>query len=105
MNDVTFPELTESVKDESLKAWLTQVGKLPEDFTVCEFMLKMLEGCSMAAKKKNETLNAGEKVLAYPPAVNGPVEVSKNGLPFFRSTASVTSVVVVNFDAAQAPNG
>jgi hypothetical protein len=105
MNDITFEELTASVKDESLKAWLTQIGKLPQNFTVCEFMLKMLEGCSIAAKSKNETLEAGTKILAYPPVVNGPIETSKNGVPFFRSTASIISAVAVNFDAAQAPNG
>lgn len=105
MNDITFEEMTQAVKDEPLKAWLMQIGKLPEDFTVCEMMLKMLEGCSNAAKSKNEALDVGAKILAYPPTVNGSIENSKNGLPFFRSTASVTSVVVVNFDQAQAPNG
>ena len=105
MNDITFLEMTEAVKDESLKAWLTEFGDLPQDFSVCELMVKILEACSNAAKVKNETLEAGAKILAYPPAVNGPIEVSKNGIPFFRTTASITSAVAVSFDAAQAPNG
>lgn len=105
MNDITFEEMVQAVKDKSLKAWLMQFSELPEGFTVCEIMLKMLSACSSAARDKNETLDAGSKILAYPPIANGSIENSKNGFPFFRSTASVTSLIVVNFDAAQAPNG
>lgn len=105
MNDITFDEMTEAVNDEALKAWLAKAGKLSEDFTICELMVKLLEACAAAAKTKNEALESGAKILAYAPVINGPIETSKNGLSFFRSTLSVTSATVVNFDAAQAPNG
>lgn len=105
MNDITFAEMIEAVKDESLKTWLEKIGAFPEDFTMCEFMMKIIEACSIAAKIKNESLEEGAKILAYSTVTNSTVEVSKNNNLFFRSTMSVNSLVVVDFDAAQALNG
>jgi len=105
MNDITFAEMIEALKDESLKAWFTRIGAFPEDFTPCEFLMKIIQACSIAAQAKNETLEVGAKILAYSAATSSSVDVSKNNNFFFRSVMSVNSVIVVDLDAAQALNG
>jgi hypothetical protein len=99
MSDITREQLTEAVEDEDLKAlWATMT--LPENFTIIEFFMKSLEAASIAAAKANEGLEAGKKILAYPPATNGAIAKASGGELFFPRSHSVASRVVVSLDGA-----
>ncbi|WP_293356287.1 MULTISPECIES: hypothetical protein [unclassified Microcoleus] len=105
MNDITIAEMIAAIEDETLKAWWQQIGNLPEEFTVCEFFMKSLHACSTAAALKNESQEVGQKILGYPAATNGAVETTKSNQLFFRRTASINSLVVVDLDNSVPSNG
>jgi len=100
MADITIEELVEGIEDEDLKAWWTSLKGLPEDFSVNEFFIKSLDAASVAATRKNETLEPGQKILGYPPATNGVIARSKNNQLYFPRTSTVTSFVVIPLDGA-----
>lgn len=100
MSDITLEELTEATEDEVLKAWWADIKALPEDFSVNEFLVKVLDAAATAAARKNETLEPGQKILGYPAATNGAIARSKNNVSYFPRTSTVTSFVVVSLDGA-----
>jgi hypothetical protein len=97
MNDITKEEMTQVITDETLKAWWEGV-ELPEECTVNEFFVKCLEACSVAAAQKNETREAGQKILGYPSATNGAIARTKTNQLYFPRTSTVSSLVVVDLD-------
>jgi hypothetical protein len=99
MNDIDFEQLVEAMEDESLKAALATL-KLPEDLTINEFFVKLLDAASIAASRVNENLEAGKKILGYPPATNGAIARAGSGQLFFPRSHSVASRVVVSLDGA-----
>lgn len=99
MNDITLEEMIAAISDEGLKAWwTTPKSELPPDCTMAEFFVKSLHACSLAAAKRNETLEAGQKIVGYPSATNGAIETAKNNQLFFRRTAAIISLVAVDLD-------
>jgi hypothetical protein len=99
MDDITFEELIAAIEDENLQAWWAKAN-FPEDFTLNEFFVKTLEAASIAATARNETLEAGKKILGYPPAVNGAIARASGNKLFFSRTSTVVSRVVINLDNA-----
>lgn len=99
MSDITFAELSQATSDPVLRACLEQLA-LPEDFAVNEFFMKLLDAASVAAAQKNETLEAGKKILSYPIAVNGAIARAATGETFFPRTSTVVSRIVVDLDLA-----
>lgn len=100
MADITVEELIEAIQDEDLKAWWTSLRGLPEDFSINEFFVKSLDAVSVAAAKKNETLEPGQKILGYPPATNGAIARSKDNQLYFPRTSTIISFVVAPLDGA-----
>jgi hypothetical protein len=96
--DITLPELIKAIEDENLKTWWENIN-FPEDFTMNEFLVKILEAASIAAAVKNETLEPGKKILGYPPATNGAIARMGNQI-FFPRTSTVVSRVVTTLDNA-----
>ena len=99
MNDITSQELAQAIEDEALRVWWEGIN-FPADFTVNEFLVKTLEAASIAAAQKNESLEAGNKILGYPPATNGAIARTSSNQLFFPRTSTVASRVVVNLDLA-----
>jgi hypothetical protein len=99
MSDIIILELVEAIEDEALKAWWGKL-ELPADFTMNEFFIKTLEAASIAAAKKNEALPAGNKILSYPPATNGPVTRAAENQMFVPRTSTVTTRLVISLDMA-----
>ena len=99
-NDLTLAEMIAALSDEALVTWWTApTPSLPPDYTMAEFLSKILDACSVAAATKNEALEPGQKIVGYLPAVNGAVEMSGNDTLFFRRTASISTLVVVDLDS------
>jgi hypothetical protein len=99
MNDITLEQVVEALEDEDLKSALASL-KLPEDMTINEFFVKLLDAASIAAAQANESLESGKKILGYPPATNGAIARAGSGQLFFPRSQSVTSRVVVSLDGA-----
>lgn len=99
MNDITPQELAQVIEDDALRTWWEGVA-FPADFTLNEFLQKTLEAASIAAAQKNESLEAGKKILGYPPATNGAITRTGSNQLFFPRTSTVVSRVVVNLDQA-----
>lgn len=97
--DITPAELAEALEDETLRGWWEKLT-FPEDFTLNEFFVKLLEAASIAAAQKNESLEPGKKILGYPPATNGALGRAGGNQLFFPRTSTVVSRVVVNLDNA-----
>jgi hypothetical protein len=97
--DITPAELTASITDAALRAWWEKL-ELPANFTVNEFFVKSLEAASIAATLKNETLEAGKKILGYPPATNGAISRTPGNQLFFPRTTTIVSRVGVNLDVS-----
>jgi hypothetical protein len=98
--DITLEELINAIEDETLKAWWTAVKELPEEFSINEFFVKCLDAAAIAAARRNETLEPGQKILGYPPAANGAIAQTKTGQLYFPRTSTVSSFVVVPLDGA-----
>ncbi|MEG4842626.1 hypothetical protein [Microcoleus sp. B9-D4] len=99
MNDITPQELAQAIEDEALRIWWEGRG-FPADYTVNEFLVKLLEAASIAAAQKNESLEAGKKILGYPPATNGAIVRTVSNQLYFPRTSTVLSNVGVNLDSA-----
>ena len=99
MSDITLAEMIEKIEDPILKAWWEKL-ELPEDFTMNEFFVKSLEALSIAAAQKNETLEAGKKILGYPRPTDGAIARTQSNQLFFPRTSTVVSRVVVSLDMA-----
>lgn len=97
--DITLAELIAAIDDPILRAWWEKLD-LPEEFTVNEFFVKSLEAASIAASAKNETLEAGKKILGYPPATNGAIVRTAAGQLYYPRTATLVSRVVTSLDYA-----
>ena len=100
MSDITLEEFIAGIEDEDLKAWWTGLKGLPEDFSINEFFIKCLDAASVAATRKNETLEAGQKILGYPAPTNGAITRAKNNVSYFPRTSTITSFVVISLDGA-----
>lgn len=95
--DITIDDIIQALPDGILKTWLKEVG-FPEEYTVNEFLVKLIDAASQAAAQKNETLEPGQKILGYPAATNGAIARAKSGQLFFPRTSIVSSFVVVDLD-------
>jgi hypothetical protein len=104
MNDILIGELTEAIEDETLKDWWAKLD-LPPEFSVNEFLVKTLEAASIAATKKNETLESGQKILGYPRAADGGIARTQSNQLFFPRTSSVISNIVISLDYATPVTG
>jgi hypothetical protein len=99
MEDITLEQLVEALEDEDLKTVLASL-KLPEDMTINEFLVKLLDAASRVTAQINESLEPGKKILAYPPPTNGAIARAGSGQLFFPRSHSIASRVVVTLDGA-----
>lgn len=105
MNDITFAELSAAISATypDVSTWWSGADALPADTTVAEFFAKTLHAAYRAAIVKNANLAAGSRIAAYPAPANGAVTVDANGNTTYLSTYSVQTRVLIDLDAAVAP--